>query len=171
MLNIEHVPAQIDALKHRAVRADRAGYTQSDALHIQGRNLLFLQFIVHSLCDIVQDKLAVGLGAGRNLPHLEQLAVGLKQTHFNRRSTDIHTKCVCFTHLFLSFPRNREKGASALFLPSILFHFPGKTPARCPFSYSNATDWPVRADSLTASISASTRRVSSTLTRNSSSPR
>ena len=53
MLDIEHVPAQIDALKHRTVRADRAGHAQSDALHVQDGNLLFFQFIVHSLCDII----------------------------------------------------------------------------------------------------------------------
>ena len=98
LLHIKYIPAQIDALEHRAVRAHGAGHADANAFHIQLGNVPLIQLVLHCLGNVRQDVGAVGLGTGGDFPAIQQISVGGEQPHLDGGAANVYAKRIGLHH-------------------------------------------------------------------------
>ncbi len=94
LMDVEDAPIQVDAAVHDALGVHRAGHADADAQQLILGKAACRADLPHRLGNIRQDRLALVLGARRQLPLHEQRAVLVKKAQLDRCSADIGAKSV-----------------------------------------------------------------------------
>ena len=93
---VEHAPAQIDALVDGVVAVHGTGYADADALYVSGGDVLFAELCGNGCGHIGQHSLAAVVGDGGDLPFVHKGAVRGEQTQLDGGAADINAECVRF---------------------------------------------------------------------------
>ena len=92
--DVEHTPAQVNALVHNALCVDGAGNADAQTQNVLGINAAAVDVMLHGSGDIGQDLRAVVFGDGGDLPLVDHGAVFVKVSDLDGGAAKVNAEAI-----------------------------------------------------------------------------